>query len=727
MSKDILLVDTEAPQLQSLNSTLQTHGYTPTVVVDAAAALQMLDSCDCQLVFLNLGLPAARSICDAMRNSVGGALVPAIFIGSAVPGSGDATIRSPADALSAGGDYYFPQPLDMGRVLSKVQTYVGLSDQGNGPLFDLEALDQPSVKPLAAPQEESLGLAGDDALMGASDALLAQIMNQEDPAAPAGAPAPTEDAAQGSTAAQPQIWVKADPIGGYAADSSPAGRAGAAAGSGGRASAGGGSGGTTGAGGVARDENAAGAGGAFRTDDVAGSRGAAGTGSEAGAGRAGSVPGANSTTGARSAAGTGNAAGASSGAGANSTTEARSAAGSAGAGWYESADHSGSGAAGAPGELPRDAKHRAFAAAVNAPLTAHKVGAHVAPTAITYRALSPTSGTLSQSHDVARLLCDAYRQRVTGRVVLENGHAQVVVYLLEGVPVKVHSLSSHDRLEEYLLRTRHISAAQYQQLRMRGLRHSSKVRAYALEKKFLGPDVLVEALHAQLREQVLGLFEFSTATYSYGPQLCEADSRLTLRQDPRALIMEGIRKAFCLAQLQVRVGAPHSCVSLCPDQQAALDALHLGGAELALLSLLDGHRTLQDVASISGLPLQRVYQAVYGMLCVDAAQLTVNHPVAQDDPARATDQAAMGRIMEKLEQVRMQDYLQVLQLSHSAGPQDVESAFLRTSQQFAPAAFSPAVQSELSQCLAEIQQAVQEAYEVLQDAELRGHYTRHVA
>jgi CheY-like chemotaxis protein len=587
MSKDILLVDTEAPQLQSLNATLRTHGYTPTVVVDAAAALQMLDSCDCQLVFLNLGLPAARSICDAMRNSVGGALVPAIFIGSAIPGSGDATIRSPADALSAGGDYYFAQPLDMGRVLSKVQTYVGLSDQGNGPLFDLEALDQPSLQPVAAPQEEDCGLAGDDALMGASDALLAQIMNQEDPAAPASTAMPAESGSQPPAAA--------------------------------------------------------------------------------------------------------------------------------------------AAAAATSGELPREAKHRAFAAAVNAPVTAHKVGAHVVPTGITYRALSPSSGTLSQNYDVARLLCDAHRQRATGRVVLENGHAQVVLYLLEGVPVKVHSLSSHDRIEEYLLRSRQISAAQYQQLRMRGLRHSSKVQAYALERKFLGPDVLVEALHTQLKEQVLGLFEFSTATYSYGPQLCEADSRLTLRQDPRALIMEGIRSAYRLAQLQARVGAPHSCVSICTEQQTALDALHLAGAELALLSLLDGHRTLQDVASISGLPLQRVYQAVYGMLCVDAAQLTVNHPVAQDDPARATDQAAMGRIMEKLEQVRMQDYLQVLQLSHSAGPQDVESAFLRTSQQFAPAAFSPAVQSELSQCLAEIQQAVQEAYEVLQDAELRGHYTRHVA
>jgi hypothetical protein len=195
----------------------------------------------------------------------------------------------------------------------------------------------------------------------------------------------------------------------------------------------------------------------------------------------------------------------------------------------------------------------------------------------------------------------------------------------------------------------------------------------------------------------------------------------------RNLIMQAIRRHYVLPQLVDRVGNAGNFVNVRPEQQIQLDALTLTGAELALLSLLDGRRSLQEVATLSGLKMERVYQAVYGMLCVEAARIARPTPSAEDEAAQAAAQAATGRIHEKLQQVRMQDYLQILDLRPEASMQDVEAAYLRTSQNFAPAAFAPGVQNEQRQNLQEIKMVLLEAYDVLRDPQLRPLYCRHVA
>jgi DNA-binding response OmpR family regulator len=422
MGQSVLVVDTTDRQLGHITQTLRDQGYSPDVVQTEAELLEALEATDAQLVFFNLQVQGVLEICDSMRSSMAGAIVPAIFMGCG--DDADSAIRSPADALSAGGDYYFAAPFDIPRVIAKVRTYVGLSQQDDAAVVDLGDLDRPGRHRL--PEQ-----APPDPLVGASDAVLAAICDRE--AELASRRDESHDVYGGG-----QSHVE-DGHGGSGDDAHLRGESHDGDGHAGRKSHGDGKG---------RDDYGRETkGGSGQRQDVL-------------------LP---------------------------------------AAGPLEP-----SATAPAPAPVDRTPPPAAPAGGVAA--------AAATPAATTtYRPLSPASGHLSPSYDMARLLYDAFVQRVTGRIGLENGHAQTMVFFIDGAPTRVQSLQSAHRLEEYLLSTKKISLTHYQQVRLRGLRRSQQVKAFLLEKNVLGADVLEEALHTQLREQLMELFAYTTASFSYSP------------------------------------------------------------------------------------------------------------------------------------------------------------------------------------------------------------------
>ena len=557
MSKDIVLVDTPEHGLRALQQALRANGYTTYVVSEPKALLRMLAQSDCELVFFNLANGSTEQMCGAMRDSVAGATIPVIFIGEDVP---TAAIRSPADALSHGGDYFFLAPLDMPRVLAKVQTYVGLGSRTHAGLPSLEDLDAPATSSPTAITPAAPG----HALAGASDALLAQIVSRESQLA--------ELVRQGTAAADA------------------------------------------------------------------------------------SVP---KTSGA-------------------------------------------------------------------APLAVHQPTAPVCA-APAFAALEPPHGTLTATLDMAHLLCRAHTQKVTGRIHLEFGHLQRTVFFMGGVPVRVHSPCAEDRLDEYLYAHKIVDDKAYQQIRQRGLHQHSQIQAFVLEKHLVSVDALGEALHAQLKMQLTNLFAVSAAHYSYAANLCDAASRVPLRHNMHALMMQGIRSHLRLPFLRRRVGSVDTSVGIRPECQNILDALHLTGAELALVSLLDGNRSLAEVIALSGLNATCVYQVVYGMLAADAARFAVQH--ADDDAASnsADDVAAAQSIAAKLEQARMHNYFTILEVAPTADSQQVDHAFQALRQRYASSAFSEAVRHDYALHLNEIDTVLNEAHAVLAAAPQRALYARHLA
>lgn len=156
MTKAILVVDDETRPLNDLAEALQTHGYSITVIHGHADAVACFRESGPELIFVHLGLPTAVAVCEGVRDLPEGAIVPILFIGSGDPGRQD-EINSASEALAKGGDFFFDQPLNLNRVMAKVQTYVGLAR----PLPTLpSAREAGRIASLAEPLTNSLQASG---------------------------------------------------------------------------------------------------------------------------------------------------------------------------------------------------------------------------------------------------------------------------------------------------------------------------------------------------------------------------------------------------------------------------------------------------------------------------------------------------------------------------------------------------------------------------------------
>lgn len=156
MSQPILVVDDPRGSLAHVAEELGARGYGTLLCSEAEDPVAQFGATPFDLVIVSLACHDPMTVCNGIRDFPEGAITPVIFIGD-----GSQAICSPADALGAGGDYYFEHPVDTARLAARVQTYVG-APQG-----------VPSRRPAAAPPPPP------DPLAGAADLMLAQITHRE--------------------------------------------------------------------------------------------------------------------------------------------------------------------------------------------------------------------------------------------------------------------------------------------------------------------------------------------------------------------------------------------------------------------------------------------------------------------------------------------------------------------------------------------------------------------
>ena len=111
----VVLADDDRAVRTSLERALGLEGYRVTAVADGAAALDVLREVECDVVILDVSMPAIDGItvCRVLRSE--GAQVPILML----------TARTePGDriaGLDAGADDYVPKPFDLGELFARVR------------------------------------------------------------------------------------------------------------------------------------------------------------------------------------------------------------------------------------------------------------------------------------------------------------------------------------------------------------------------------------------------------------------------------------------------------------------------------------------------------------------------------------------------------------------------------------------------------------------------------
>lgn len=165
-------------------------------------------------------------------------------------------------------------------------------------------------------------------------------------------------------------------------------------------------------------------------------------------------------------------------------------------------------------------------------------------------------GTFDRVQDVAAVLAMLSQQQVVGRIDFTCEGRQKAVFFERGLPVDAYSTQTFDRIEEYLLRENRITRAQYQEVRVKGLRGPRRVAAFLASEGYLKPEELFGAVRGHLQETLFGLFELEEGSWLYVPERSAEQDRVALDINLRALVLEGIRRKYTLPRMMAKVGGP---------------------------------------------------------------------------------------------------------------------------------------------------------------------------
>ncbi|MEM9488941.1 MAG: DUF4388 domain-containing protein, partial [Myxococcota bacterium] len=359
----------------------------------------------------------------------------------------------------------------------------------------------------------------------------------------------------------------------------------------------------------------------------------------------------------------------------------------------------------------------------------HNAAAHLPMASAT----APNAGELCRGEaDTAILIERMFRRRFTGRIEFRRAATVKEILFEGGRPVFASSTSSDDRMGELLFREGKITTEQHQKVRTLVASSGRRMGEVLIEMGWLKRRELLPVVRRHIENLVYSLFAWDSGRYQVVEGDFAAAERIRISRHPAALILEGVRRKYDIDSLVALVGAAESIIEVIDDRQlkTVVSVADLSAAERKVITGFDGENTLDHVQRISQCELIEVYQLAYGLIAWGAAQTLrrgeTGALVASDAASPlvgATDLAIdRQRVLAKYSLVNEADYFTLLGVRRDATSFEIKRAYELARRDYASEGFPPEVRRELSGQIAEINELLDEAYQVLRDDGLRGSY-----
>jgi hypothetical protein len=254
---------------------------------------------------------------------------------------------------------------------------------------------------------------------------------------------------------------------------------------------------------------------------------------------------------------------------------------------------------------------------------------------------------------------------------------------------------------------------------------------------FLKGRELLPAVRRHIEDIIYSVFAWDSGEYLLAGGDGAVGEKIRLSRHPAGLLLEGIRRKYPLEWLERKLGSRSAVVATGDKKQLGqmLAAVDLSRAERAAIDSLDGERDLGEVAEQSGMGLLVVYQLAFGLTLLGLAEVIrrgedeaidlegVRPPSLVGETDLAIDRQ---RVLAKYALVNEADYFTLLGVRRTASSFEIRRAYESARRDYASDSFPSEVRDELQAEIAEINQLIEEAYQVLRSDELRSSYREHL-
>lgn len=330
----------------------------------------------------------------------------------------------------------------------------------------------------------------------------------------------------------------------------------------------------------------------------------------------------------------------------------------------------------------------------------------------------------------------------TGTAVFEYLHGQTAekavkkVYCRGGDVIFAGSNLPDDWLGRHMTRAGMLTPEQCKASEELIVKTGKKQGVILMELGYITPPKLVDAVKLQVREIILSLFSIRTGSFRFDEGPLPAADIIPLQLSIGNIILQGLRQLdWQLARKALP--APSTILNLSSDPSVLFQQADLTPDETAVLALIDGRRSIEEICSASGIGDFNALRALHLLLALtmaetgatksDEAIRLAHEEVGRQAAAAAHDAgspeiASRGDIVRAHGDLARMDHYQVLGLPRTADDHGIKKAYFHMAKLYHPDRhFEPDMQ-DAKPMLEALFERVHEAYEILSNADRRREY-----
>lgn len=339
----------------------------------------------------------------------------------------------------------------------------------------------------------------------------------------------------------------------------------------------------------------------------------------------------------------------------------------------------------------------------------------------------PKEGSL-KDHGLPGLLVNINRNRVTGILVVTSRGITKKVFISKGEAIFASSSYADDRLGEMLLKSGKITVQQYDKsveiLKKTGKRQG----AILVELGYLTPKDLFWGVKYQVEEIIYSLFDFEDGDFNFDEGEIPGDEVITLKMSMGNLIYEGVNRIENWTKIRSEMPDTETILKLSDDPLSLFQGVELSTQDKKILSLIDGKRAIRNIIEDSWLNSFEALKALYMLWSIGiiiASQGDEGGAVSVDEilsPVSLEEEDFMNKVNNTFERLSSISYFEILDLSEQAGVDEIKKNYYAKAKEFHPDRFYDSTDTIMKDRLAQIFDALTDAYNTLKDKDSRTQY-----
>ncbi|MEE9536315.1 MAG: DUF4388 domain-containing protein [Desulfobacterales bacterium] len=213
-------------------------------------------------------------------------------------------------------------------------------------------------------------------------------------------------------------------------------------------------------------------------------------------------------------------------------------------------------------------------------------------------------------NSIFQLLSDDQK---TGVLKVRNENKEIRIYLKDGEIIYATGSQNKDRLGHFLISKDIISQEQLQEALKKGKAEKKALGKILLEKGILTSQNLKEIIHQQIEHMIFNLFLWDNGEFEYNDAALNLKGMIVAKINVVGLLLEAARRIDEISILKKHI--PNDMLTYrITGKVSDQDEITLNSAELKILSLIDGQRSVKQIILDGGFDEYSAYKILYSLL-----------------------------------------------------------------------------------------------------------------